>query len=181
MRLALLATLALLPSAAFAQAGSQTTLQAGLTKPSVQPAAFVRASAVEAPAAGVARTPQLHDVLKATLVSPETDVALAKGGTLSYNLAVDSSSKPVFTGPVLLHTVGRTLPADEVANSTADVTVSLTVDPQGLPQDIAVVHSAGETVDKGTIAAVSQYRFKPATMEDRPTLSHLILELKLQK
>ncbi len=178
MRLALLTTLALLPTAAFAQAGSQT-LQAS----AAEPTAFVRAaSPVASAATPAANTPpeHLHDVLKTTVISPVLDESIAEGGSITYTLS-NSGSLPEFTGPVVTHTVGRTLPADQAANSTAHVVLSVTVDAQGKPWEIAVVRSAGAGIDKGTIDAVKQYRFKPAIYKNSPTVSHINVELELQK
>lgn len=179
MRLALLTTLALLPTAAFAQAGSQTTLQASLS----QPAAFVHgaaASSASEPNVALA-APRLHDVLKTQLSSPAMDVSLAQGGSLVYALAGDNKGTTSFVAPVLVHTVGRALPVNAAENSNAKVVLELAVDAEGKPADIRVLRSGGAGVDKGTIAAVRQYRFKPATYENSPAVAHLTLEIALQK
>lgn len=179
MRLALLTTLALLPTAAFAQAGSQTTLQARLS----QPAAFAGAAAPatsSAPAVALA-APHLHDVLKTELSSPTMDATLAQGGSLVYTLAGSNADSSKLVAPVLVHTVGRALPVSAAENTDAKVVLELAVDVDGKPSDIRVLRSGGAAVDKGTIAAVSQYRFKPATYDNTPAVAHLTMEIALQK
>jgi TonB family protein len=60
------------------------------------------------------------------------------------------------------------------------VVLSLTVDPQGRPQDVRVLHSLSEKVDKklqaaaasdldeNAVEAVKQYRFDPALLKGKP-------------
>jgi len=56
------------------------------------------------------------------------------------------------------------------------------VDNRGVPREFAVVRSAGSAdVDKGTVEALRQYRFQPATMNNLPIVAHLTMEIKLQK
>ncbi len=179
MRLALVTTLALLPAAAFAQSSSQTTMVAGLA----QPAGLSRAaSASSSPATpSVALAPlHLHDVVKTAMVSVQMDESIAQGGSISYTL-MGSDSQPEFVPPVLIHTVGRTMPVEEASNSDAKVLLGFTVDVQGRPCDIRVLRSDSAAVDKGTIDAVSQYRFKPATFQNAPAVAHLTMEISLQK
>lgn len=181
MRLALLTTLALLPAAAFAQTASQTTMTASLA----QPVGFARVSASStsnsAATPSVALAPvHLHDVLKTELVSRQMDESIAQGGSITYKL-MGYDAKPEFVPPVLVHTVGRTLPADEAATSDAKVVLGFTVDVQGRPCDIRVLHSDNTAVDKGTVDALRQYRFKPATYDNSPAVAHLTMEISLQK
>jgi len=184
MRLFALTALALVPAAAFAQSPSQTTLQASMSNPVV----FVKTSAT--PSATPAATPSValasagsfHDVVKASLTSEALDRAQAEGGTLSYSMFADKDSKPEFQAPKLVSVVGRKLPLDQATSSSADVTLELLVDNHGVPSEFKVVHSAGNAaVDKSTIEAVHQYRFKPATLNNVPVYAHLTMEVMLQK
>jgi TonB family protein len=178
MRLFALTALALVPAAAFAQ--NAPSLQASMAKP----VAFVTVAATPSatPAVAIASRVNFHDVIKASLTSPEMDMAQADAGTLTYTLLSDEGSRPTFVAPKLISVVGRKLPLDEANNTTADVTVTFTVDNRGVPQKFAVVRSAGSAdVDKGTIEALRQYRFQPATMNNLPIVAHLTMEIKLQK
>jgi len=178
MRLFALTALALVPAAAFAQ--NAPSLQASVAAP----VAFVKAAAAPAstPAVAIAPHANYHDVIKASLTSPDMDKAQAEGGTLSYTLLGDAESTPSFVAPKLISAVGRKLPLDLAANSNADVTVNFIVDNHGVPQEFTVARSAGSPdVDKETIEALRQYRFKPATLNNLPIVAHLTMEIKLQK
>ncbi len=67
--------------------------------------------------------------------------------------------------PTLLAPLSVNIKSADVLNSS--MVVSLTVDAQGLPHDIAVVQSAGSAAaDAKVVAAVSASRFKPAHLDD---------------
>jgi TonB family protein len=55
--------------------------------------------------------------------------------------------------------------------------VSLTVDPNGLPQDICVLNEIGHGFDLSAVDAVQQYRFKPATLNGKPVSVRLKVEV----
>jgi TonB family protein len=178
MRLFALTALALVPAAAFAQ--NAPSLQASVSRP----VAFVTAAATPAaaPAVAIASVASFHDVIKTSLTSPELDESQAEGGALSFTLLGDESSKSSFVAPKLIAVVGRKLPLDQATGTAAAVTVNFLVDNHGVPQDFTVVRSAGSpAVDKSTIEALRQYRFKPATLNNLPVVAHLTMEIKLQK
>jgi TonB family protein len=71
------------------------------------------------------------------------------------------------------------------------VVLSLTVDPQGRPQDVRVLHSLAEKVDKKrrdaasdldekAVEAVEQYRFDPAFLKGKPVPVETTLEVNYQ-
>jgi TonB family protein len=55
------------------------------------------------------------------------------------------------------------------------------VSPQGVPEDLSIVHSAGPVVDQKTLDAVRQYRFQPATIGHIPVVADVTVEVALQK
>ncbi len=68
------------------------------------------------------------------------------------------------------------------------VVVSLTVDTKGKPQDVRVLHSLSETVDKklraaavgldeSAVKAVKQYRFDPALFQGKPVSVETTVEV----
>jgi len=180
MRLFALTALVLVPSAAFAQAANQTTLQASLKAP----VAFVSAATNPAatPAVAIASAVGYHDVLKLSMTSAALDQAQAEGGTLSYTMFADGDSKPEFVAPKLVSVVGRKLPLDQASNTAAAVTVDFVVDNHGVPAEFKVVRSAGSaSVDQSTIEALRQYRYQPAMLNNLPVYAHLTMEIKLQK
>jgi TonB family protein len=60
------------------------------------------------------------------------------------------------------------------------VVVEMLVNEKGVPSDLKVVDSIGEEMDKNVLAAVSQYRFKPATLDNKPTAAPVKLEIVLR-
>jgi TonB family protein len=58
--------------------------------------------------------------------------------------------------------------------------VSLTVDADGKPSDLKIVQSVNPIMDKNVLAAVSQYRFTPGTLDDQPTAVPVSLEVVLR-
>jgi TonB family protein len=59
------------------------------------------------------------------------------------------------------------------------VVVAMTVDTTGKPSDLKIVKSVSPAMDKNVLEAVSQYRFKPATLDGAPTPIQLNLEVTL--
>jgi protein TonB len=68
------------------------------------------------------------------------------------------------------------------------IVLSLTVDPQGRPQDVRVLHSLAETLDKkfqaaavdldeNAVKAVKQYRFDPALLKGKPVSVETTVEV----
>jgi TonB family protein len=178
-------TLALIPALAHAQAnGFQTaagndapvTLQARF----VQPAAFVRVART-APAAAAAPAPAApHDDVMFRLESDPAETAALNSGARTARFG---SSEPETTAPKLIHIVGRTLPLQRLLNdeNNAHVAVRMTVGYDGIPQNLAIVHSAGADLDQRTIAAVNQFRFTPATVDRVPVKSEVTVEVTLAK
>ncbi|HMH14506.1 MAG TPA: energy transducer TonB [Edaphobacter sp.] len=59
------------------------------------------------------------------------------------------------------------------------VVVEMLVDENGVPSNLKVVNSLGTEMDKNVLAAVSQYRFKPGTLDQKPATVPLTLEILL--
>jgi outer membrane biosynthesis protein TonB len=55
------------------------------------------------------------------------------------------------------------------------------VDVNGIPRNVAVTQSAGSLIDEKAIAAVNQYRFQPATLDNKPTWATVSISIKIQK
>jgi protein TonB len=60
------------------------------------------------------------------------------------------------------------------------VTVNLVVDTHGLPQNVHVLRGAGMGLDDKAVAAVKQYRFKPAMEGGKPVPVELNVEVQFQ-
>jgi protein TonB len=60
------------------------------------------------------------------------------------------------------------------------VTVNLIVDPQGRPENVHVLRGVGMGLDEKAVAAVKQYRFKPAKENGKPVAVELNVEVNFQ-
>ena len=58
--------------------------------------------------------------------------------------------------------------------------VAMIVDATGKPSDLKIVRSLGPVMDKNVLAAVSQYRFTPGTLDGEPTAVPVNLEVTLR-
>ena len=196
MRRMILATLVLFPVLAHAQAGtsverkpfnSSAVLQAELKQPAGLYAEVALAAAEtkpEAPASMVSLSAASHAAVRESIQARFSDdfaeAALRDGGTLEYTMRAtpDETSAPKVT-----RTVEIELSQQELAEQPAvsNVVVHAIVDEQGVPRNVAITRSAGRIVDQKAVAAVSQYRFKPATVDNQPTWAAVSIAIKIQK
>ena len=58
--------------------------------------------------------------------------------------------------------------------------VAMTVDATGKPFELKIVQSLGPVMDRNVLAAVSQYRFTPGTLDGTPTAVPVNLEVVLR-
>ena len=65
--------------------------------------------------------------------------------------------------------------------AVSKVVLRAIVDENGIPRNVAISQSAGKVVDAKAIAAVSQYRFQPAMMDNRPTWSSVSISIRIEK
>jgi TonB family protein len=85
------------------------------------------------------------------------------------------------TAPALMKVGGDVLPSKLISSvepkyprplfhkpKPSLVLVGLTVSADGIPIDIHIVKSGGDTFDKSALIAVQQYRFQPATLLGKP-------------
>jgi TonB family protein len=80
--------------------------------------------------------------------------------------------------PVLLNNVMAEFSDDAKRNKIQGVViVSLVVDEEGMPTDIQLVRGVGHGLDENAIAAVSQYRFQPATLDGNAIAHRITVEV----
>jgi TonB family protein len=108
------------------------------------------------------------------------ETALRQGGTLEYSM---NATPAEASAPKVTRAVEVELSQQEIADQPAvsTVVVHAIVDEQGVPRNVGVTKSAGKAVDQKALAAVSQYRFKPATLDNQPTWAAVSISIKLQK
>jgi len=63
------------------------------------------------------------------------------------------------------------------ADYEGSVAIQLIVDSQGNPQDVRIVHHLGMGLDARAIAAVRQYKFKPALYQGHPVAVQMVIEV----
>jgi TonB family protein len=85
------------------------------------------------------------------------------------------------SAPVVLSNVSPTYTAKaRESKISGKVLINLWVDPQGKPYNVRVVRSLDKGLDDNAIAAVKQYRFKPALQDGKPVTVALNLEVKFE-
>jgi periplasmic protein TonB len=85
------------------------------------------------------------------------------------------------SAPEVIHSVQPQFTADaRGANFQGVVAVQLIVDSQGLPQDVRVVRHLGMGLDEEAIAAVKQYRFRPATYQGHSVAVQMVIDVNFR-
>lgn len=102
-------------------------------------------------------------------------VGIGSGG--GYGGGVMSVGGGVSAPQVLHKAVPELTSAARQANFQGTVAVQLIVDPEGNPENIQLVHPVGMGLDRRVIAAVRQYRFKPAMYQGHPVAVPLVIEV----
>ncbi len=79
--------------------------------------------------------------------------------------------------PKLTHSIDPKFPPRGERGSGGLCTLSVVVGLDGKPHDIAVLTSLSPQYDSNAIAALAKYRFKPATLDGRPTAVKITVEM----
>jgi TonB family protein len=192
MRRMILTSLVLFPVLAHAEARpatepkpftSSVALRAELNKPAGMAEVAVAAAETPAPISsmGAASHAVVRESVKTQFTGDFVEAALRLGGTLEYSM---KGSLPTETSaPKVTRAVEVELSDKELAEQPAvsNVVVHAVVDEQGIPRNVGITHSGGKLVDQAAIAAVSQYRFKPATVDNQPTWAEVSIAIKIEK
>ena len=129
----------------------------------------------------------MRRILAASLLLPSLFFpAAAKAST-----PVDDATAPTpvrvstgVTAPVLRGSPVLILPQDlsfGLFPASAQVELSLTVNENGLPQNVKVVKSFSPIIDAHMIDTVSQMHFRPATIDNHPTAVDLDLTVNVAR
>lgn len=82
------------------------------------------------------------------------------------------------SAPEVIHSVEPEFTEDaRKSNLQGTVSIQLIVDAQGDPQDVRVVHHLGMGLDQKAVAAVQQYRFRPAMYQGHPVPVQMVIEV----
>jgi TonB family protein len=124
--------------------------------------------------------PESTPVLQSTNLQPAIFAAGKGAAAAAATTPVRVSTGVVF--PVLVHKVPLTqtsmVPVGYMHNRTVDV--AFVLDASGKPTDIRVVKSAGALTDQQVVSSVSEYRYKPATLDGQPTPIEVTLSVNVQ-
>jgi TonB family protein len=147
---------------------------------SVKPEVKTATKAGPATAAAVAGSSALRETVQTRLVDSFTDTAFQQAGTLEFGMSATPVER---SAPKVTRAAEVELSPSELAQvpAVSNVAVRAVVDENGVPRDVTITHSAGPVVDREAVAAVSQYRFKPATVDNRATPVSLSIAIKLEK
>jgi len=191
MRRMILTSLVLYPVMAHAAAVTPTEpqpstsamVQAKPTQPvpGAELAMAAAGSSASVPTAITAHHALVHEIVQTRTTQSFMDAALVQGGTLEYAMM---GSVPTETSEAkVTRAVEMQLSTQELAEQPAVTRVVLhaIVDENGVPRNVSVTQSAGSVIDQKAIAAVTKYRFKPATMDNRPTWASVSITIKIQK
>ena len=129
----------------------------------------------------------MRRILAASLLLPSLFLpAVAKAST-----PVDDATAPtpvrISTGviaPVLLGSPVLSLPMGfsfDLIPADAQVQLSLTVNAKGEPENIQVVKSFSPFVDARVVETVSQFHFRPGTIDNQPTAVDLNLTVNVTR
>ena len=113
---------------------------------------------------------------------------LVQPNELNGSEAVARTTAPVriSTGvgaPKLIHTVAIESDSDWIPRGFAfdrKTVVEMTVDATGKPSNLKILQSLGPVMDHNVLAAVSQYRFTPGTLDGAPTNVPVNLQVVLR-
>jgi TonB family protein len=183
----ILTSLVLLPVMAHAQAATSTEPQPSTSSAMAEltpPAGLAVKAAVSKPgslATNGSTQAAVREFVQTRMADNLMDSAIMKTGTLEY--AMMGSAPMESSAPKVTRAVEVSLSEQEMAEQPAvtHVVLHAIVDENGIPRNVAVSQSAGSTVDRKAIEAVSQYRFKPATLDNRATWSTVSITIKIQK
>ncbi len=99
------------------------------------------------------------------------------GSTSGYGGGIMSVGGGV-SAPEVIHSVQPQFTAQaRNQNYQGVVAVQLIVDSQGFPQDVRVVRHLGLGLDEEAIAAVKQYKFRPAIYEGHPVSVQMVIDV----
>jgi len=103
--------------------------------------------------------------------------AAASSASANDALKLPPGAKP----PVVIRSVVPEF-SDEARAERVEgvVLISTIVDTQGMPTEIRVERSIGHGLDEKAVAAVSQYRFRPATLDGKPIAVRIRIEVSFR-
>jgi TonB family protein len=127
--------------------------------------------------------PSVLVLLSATIGAGRMAIAIAPQDAAKASRAVYKVGKDV-SAPALIFSVDPEFPQSERGKKDkfdGTCLVGLTVDENGMPQDVHVARSLRQDFDQQAIEAVQQYRFKPGMKAGTPVAVSLKVEVNFQR
>jgi hypothetical protein len=165
----------LIYAAAFAAIPVLASAQVSTVQPNHAPAillASASAPAAPAPLSDMQPSGTPVNLVVRQAASIDGDAA---AGVRQTDTAVVSES----AAPQLIHAVKADFTPQQIA-ARSFASVELTVDANGLPQNISVLSASNSDVAARTLAAVSQYRFTPARQNFLPVAANISIKLQIK-
>lgn len=115
--------------------------------------------------------------------TPEPTPQSSQPDDASFWLPQKAKPKPdAVTAPRLIYSVAPRFPSDAPKYPFSGITkVAMLVDINGKPQQVHVEKSLGPDFDKMAIAAISEYRFRPALQYGNPVQVRICVEIDYRK
>jgi TonB family protein len=121
-----------------------------------------------------------REIVQTRVTESFVDTALRQGGSMEFAMmSVPTES----SAPQVKRAVEVDLSAQELEEQPAvsNVVVHATVDAYGFPRNVTIAKSAGAVLDRKVVAAVNQYRFTPATKDNKPVDAAVTIAIKIEK
>ncbi len=119
------------------------------------------------------------------LVSPLFLTAAAHASQPVTDAPASTAARPISTGVVPAHVlyspnIELTPAAAQTLQPDAEVVLTLNVNEKGQAEDVEVVKSPSHYLDGPVAAAVRQYRFRPATLDNQPVTTPMTLTVVVE-
>lgn len=129
---------------------------------------------------GESEQAKAEDLASLPAITPEPEppqaknIAKANARPIPFPLAAQQQSAHGIVAPRLLYSVDAVFPQKARQDKeTGTCEIRMTIDPEGFPEYLRVVRSLPDGLDEAALAAVSQYRFFPATRNGTPVATQL--------
>lgn len=123
-----------------------------------------------------------HSLLFSLLLS-----AAAASAMPASDASTSAVTRPVSTGvtlPRLVYSTKINIPSAElpaVLGSASNVTLKFNLDQTGTPQGIQVIHSVNQSIDSRVMAAVRQFRWTPAVLNNQTVPIEMTFTVQVQR
>jgi len=129
----------------------------------------------------------MRRILASALLSSLALTAAAATGKPANDATASTQVRPVSTGvtnPQLVYSTKIEIPAAEISDAFPNpsrLILKVNLDETGTPKDVRVLQSLSQNVDARVIAAVKQFRWRPAVLDNQTIPVDLKLVVEVQR